>query len=110
MRSILFLLVATIFIAMASLALAQDVIVPMPGEYTASDSASAPQQIPDPTATFQDDGSTVTVPIPGGGNVVVEGPASEAPAGLGPIENWSTQRTNPSSVGTGPIGPIPPPQ
>jgi hypothetical protein len=113
MRSRLLLLAGTLFIALSTLALsasAQDVTVPLPGEYVAPDSASAPEQIPDPTLSLQDDGSTVAVPIPGGGEIQVEGPASEAAAGIGPIENWSTQRTNPSSVGTGPMGPITPPQ
>jgi hypothetical protein len=94
----------------ASRALAQDVVVPMPGEYVAPDAASAPEQIPDPTATLQDDGSTVAVPIPGGGEIQVDGPVSEAPVIISPNENWSTQRTNPFSVGTGPVGPIPPSQ
>ncbi len=113
MRSRFYLLVAPIFMLwpiLASSALAQDVTVPMPGEYAAPDAAPESEQIPDPTAILQDDGSTVAVPIPGGGEIQVDGPASEAPAGLGPIENWSTQRTNPSSVGTGPLGPITPQQ
>jgi len=87
---------------------AQDVTVPMPGEYVAPDTASAPEQIPDPTAILQDDGSTFAIPIPGGGDIQVEGPASETPARIGPIENWATQRNNPFSVGTAPLGPIPP--
>lgn len=107
------LMAASILVALsmpASWALAQDVTVPIPGEYAAPDAAAAPEQIPDPTAILQDDGSSVSVPIPGGGEIHVDGPASEAPAGIGPIENWSTQRTNPSSVGTGPLGPVPPQQ
>lgn len=113
MKSRLLLLAAPFFIALAMLASsarAQDVTVPMPGEYVAPDSAPPSEQIPDPTLSLQDDGSIVAVPIPGGGGIQVEGPASEAAAGIGPIENWSTQRTNPSSVGTGPMGPITPPQ
>jgi hypothetical protein len=111
MRSKLFLPAVPILIACSMLAcsaFAQDVTIPIPGEYVAPDGALAPDQLPDPSATLQDDGSTIAVPIPGGGEVQVEGPASEAPAGIGPIENWSTQRTNPFSVGTGPLGPIPP--
>jgi hypothetical protein len=113
MRLRFHLLAASILAALsmsASSPLAQDVTVPMPGEYAAPDAAPEPEQIPDPTAILQDDGSTVAVPIPGGGEIHVDGPASEAPAGIGPIENWSTQRTNPSSVGTGPSGPVPPQQ
>jgi hypothetical protein len=113
MRSKLFLPTVPILIAcsmLASAAFAQDVTIPIPGEYVAPDATLAPERLPDPTATLQDDGSTIAVPIPGGGEVQVDGPASEAPAGIGPIENWSTQRTNPFSVGTGPLGPIPPPR
>jgi hypothetical protein len=87
---------------------AQDVMVPMPGEYVAPDTPPPPEQIPDPTIVLQDDGSTVAIPIPGGGEIQVEGPASETPAARSPIENWATQRNNPSSVGTGPLGPVPP--
>jgi hypothetical protein len=113
MRSRFYLLAASILVALSmpmSSALAQDVTIPIPGEYAAPDAAPAPEQVPNPTAILQDYCSTVSVPIPGGGEIQVEGPASEAPAGIGPIENWSTQRTNPSSVGTGPLGPIPPQQ
>ena len=113
MRSRLFPLTAPVLIAFSMLAswvLAQDVTVPMPGEYAAPGTAPAPEQIPDPTAILQDGGSTFAIPIPGGGDIQVQGPASETPARIGPLENWATQRTNPSSVGTGPSGPIPPRQ
>ena len=113
MRSRLFPLTASVLIALsilASSALAQDVTVPMPGEYVAPDTAPAPEQIPDPTAILQDDGSTFAIPIPGGGDIQVQGPASETPARIGPLENWATQRNNPFSVGTAPSGPIPPQQ
>jgi hypothetical protein len=113
MRSRLFLLTATALFGLSMLssaALAQNVTVPMPEEYVAPDAAPAPEQIPDPTAVLQDDGSTVAVPIPGGGEIQVDGPASETPARLGPIENWTNQRNNPFSVGGTPLGPIPPQQ
>jgi hypothetical protein len=113
MRSRRFLLTAPVLIAfsmLASSALAQDVTVPMPGEYAAPGTAPAPGQIPDPTAILQDDGSTFAIPIPGGGDIQVQGPASETPARIGPLENWATQRTNPFSVSGGPSGPIPPQQ
>jgi hypothetical protein len=86
---------------------AQDVTVPMPGEYVAPDTAPSPPQIPDPAAMLEDDGSSFTIPVPGGGDIQVQGPASETPNTRSPIENWATQRNNPSSVGTGPIGPVP---
>jgi hypothetical protein len=70
----------------------------MPGEYVAPDTVPAPEQIPDPTAMLQDDGSTFAIPIPGGGDVEVEGPASESPSTVRPIDNWATRNTNPSSM------------
>jgi hypothetical protein len=105
-----FLLTAAILIALVMLrssVRAQDVMVPMPGEYVAPGTPPLPEQIPDPTAMLENDGSSFTIPIPGGGDVQVDGPASETPATRSPIENWATQRNNPSSVGTGPIGPVP---
>jgi hypothetical protein len=110
-----FLVAAPVIIALsmsmsASAAFAQDVTAPMPGEYVAPDTAPAPEQIPDPAAILQDDASTFSVPIPGGGELQVEGPASETPTTIGPIEHWATLRNNPFSVGSGPTGPIAPPR
>jgi len=79
----------------------------MPGEYVAPDATPPPEQIPDPTAMLEDDGSSFAVPIPGGGDVQVQGPESEAPATRSPIENWAVQRNNPFAVGTSPLGPVP---
>lgn len=108
MRSALVLLIglAALPIAVSAIS-AQDVPVPMPKDNVAPDSAPAPEQIPDPTAILQDDRSTFTIPIPGGGDIQVHGPESETPTTISPIENWATQRTNPFSVGTSPLGPIP---
>jgi len=107
------MLAAPVLIALSTLTLsarAQDVTVPMPGEYIASGTAPAPEQIPDSTAILDNDGSSFAIPIPGGGEIQVQGPASEIPAIRSPLENWATQRNNPFSVGTGPLGPIPPQQ
>ena len=91
----------------ASVLFAQDVTVPMPEEYTAP-GAAAPEQIPDPTVILQDDGSSFSIPIPGGGEIQVEGPASETTTVIAPTENWATQRNSPFSVGGSPISPVPP--
>src|SRR5216684_829033 len=95
---------------LTSSAHAQEVTVPMPGGYVAPGTPPAPDQIPDPTIILDNDGSSFAVPIPGGGDIQVQGPTSEVPAIRSPIENWATQRNNPFSVGAGPIGPMPPPQ
>ncbi len=47
-----------------------------------------------------DDGQSVSIPIPGGGEVTADGPASdqqESPPG----QNWSTDSEQPNSVGGG---------
>lgn len=91
-------------------ALAQDIVAPTPGSYAPPDAAPPPEPIPEASVPRQDDGSMVSVPIPGGGEILVEGPASEKPASIGPLEHWASLRNNPFSVGTGPIGPIAPSQ
>jgi hypothetical protein len=111
MRSRFLLLATPILIAFAiagSAAIAQEVTVPLPGDSIAPDAdPSSAAEIPDPAAILEDDGSTVSVPIPGGGEIMVDGPESEASTNIGPTENWLTRSTNPSSVGTTPMGPIP---
>ena len=99
--------IATVLISASSL-LAQDVTVPMPEDYIAPGAPPPPEQIPDPTAMLQDDGSSFAIPIPGGGEIQVEGPASETHAAIPPTENWATQRNTPFSIGGGPISPVPP--
>jgi hypothetical protein len=93
--------------ALGANAFAQDVSVPMPNEYGAG-SAGAADQIPDPIAVLNDDGSSFTIPIPGGGEIQVQGPQSESPQTIAPTENWATQRNTPFSVGGAPMGPVPP--
>ena len=109
LRNLALIAIAVVAItSTAGSAIAQDVVVPMPEDYAPPGSPPAAQQLPDPTAILQDDGSVVAVPIPGGGEVQVEGPPSEPPMHRSPIENWATQRNNPFSVGGAPIGPVPP--
>ena len=92
---------------LASSTFAQDVTVPMPGDYVEPGASPAPEQIPDPTVMLEDDGSSFSIPIPGGGEIQVQGPASEAPIAIAPTENWATQRNTPFSIGGAPISPIP---
>jgi hypothetical protein len=77
--------------------------------YEASTVASAPAEpvVPFPDSDPGGDGSMVTVPIPGGGSVTVEGPATpgENPP-FSPIETWAERTQTPNSVtGTTPLGP-----
>jgi hypothetical protein len=105
--SIAFAIAAAALWISASPTFAQGITVPMPDEYLGSGASAAPEQIPDPTVILQDDGSSFSIPIPGGGEIQVEGPASEAPASIAPTENWATQRNTPFSIGGGPISPVP---
>lgn len=100
---------ATLVSAMLAVsAFAQEVSVPMPNEYGgAPGTMAAPDQIPDPTAILNDDGSSFAIPIPGGGEIQVQGPQSESPQTIAPTENWATQRNTPFSVGGTPMGPVP---
>ena len=54
------------------------------------------------------DGSVVKVPIPGGGDVIVEGPDVQSETARSPIETWGATRIAPNSItGNGPLGPGP---
>jgi hypothetical protein len=84
---------------------AQDITPPMPDAgYAASGSASA--EVPMPDIDPGGDGTVVSVPIPGGGTVTVEGPPTsgdnQPPT---PIETWSEQQNTPNTVMPSPIGP-----
>ena len=92
------------------LALAQETVAGVPDtSYETSTVASPPvePEVPFPDTDPGGDGSTVTVPIPGGGSVTVEGPATPGEnAPLSPIETWAESTQTPNSVtGTGPLGP-----
>lgn len=103
---------ATILLLVSAppLALAQETVAGVPDtSYEASTLASPPVE---PAVPFSDidpggDGSTVTVPIPGGGSVTVEGPATPAEnLSLSPIETWAERTQTPNSVaGTTALGP-----
>jgi hypothetical protein len=101
-------LAALVSAMLAVSAFAQDVSVPMPNEYGgAPGTMASPDQIPDPTAILNDDGSSFAIPIPGGGEIQVQGPQSDSPHTIAPTENWATQRNTPFSVGGTPMGPVP---
>lgn len=89
-------------IPMAAQLAAQDVGATSP--YSASGVQSA-QPLPDPAAILEEDGSTFSIPIPGGGEIQVQGPQSEPPHQMSPIENWAVRHNTPFSPGGTPIGP-----
>jgi hypothetical protein len=103
---------ATILLLVSAppLALAQETAAGVPDtSYEASTVASPPVEpvVPFPDTDPGGDGSTVTVPIPGGGSVTVEGPATPAEnPSLSPIETWAERTQTPNSVtGTTALGP-----
>jgi hypothetical protein len=65
---------------------------------------------PDPALPAPDDMTnpdSVTIPIPGGGDITVDGPdaPSDKPLPTLPGAQWGNQQQNPFSHGTGPVGP-----
>src|SRR5215471_2279775 len=101
----------TLLVAFAPVrAPAQESVAGVPDtSYEASTVASAPAEpaVPMPDVDPGGDGSIVTVPIPGGGSVTVEGPAATGGSSLlSPIETWAESTQSPNSItGTGPLGP-----
>jgi hypothetical protein len=114
--------VATIAMALAlfsGVALAQDSSVPMPdtGGYGLNDASPAqdsggfgyasPDDVTMPSTDMGEPPDSVSIPIPGGGQVSVDGP--EAPENNGistnPGSNWGIQQQAPASQGVGPLGP-----
>ena len=86
----------------------QEVMVPVPGQDYSNPRAGGPytsEPLPSVVSPTESDPSAFAVPIPGGGDISVQGPASEDATHLPPTENWSTRQITPHSPGGGPIGP-----
>lgn len=88
---------------------AQEGMPPMP-DATYGDGAysyQSPTDLPMPAPDDMTNPNTVTIPIPGGGDITVDGPNAPDEKGLPtlPGSQWGTQQQNPFSLGTGPIGP-----
>jgi hypothetical protein len=88
----------------------QEGVPPMPdptyggGSYT---SFQSPTDLPMPQADDLSNPNTVTIPIPGGGDITVDGPNAPDEKGLPnlPGSQWGTTQQNPFSHGNGPMGP-----
>jgi hypothetical protein len=84
---------------------------PMPSHDYSSGAAQSyglPEALPQPPAAAgQESDNAVHIPIPGGGEITVEGPAAPVrnPLPLLGGDTWSVHQTNSNSSGTGPIGP-----
>jgi hypothetical protein len=88
---------------------AQEAMPPMP-DATYGDGAysyQSPTDLPMPAPDDLTNSNSVTIPIPGGGDITVDGPNPPDEKGLStlPGSQWGTVQQNPFSHGTGPVGP-----
>ena len=101
--------IAAIVLFAGGIARAQEGAVPLPdASYgDSADSYQTPTDLPMPAPDDGTNPDTVTIPIPGGGEVTVDGPDAPDEKGIPtlPGSQWGTQTQNPFSHGTGPVGP-----
>lgn len=86
----------------------QEGVPPMPdATYGGAYSYQSPTDLPMPPPDDLTNPNTVTIPIPGGGDITVDGPNAPDEKGLPnlPGSQWGTTQQNPFSHGTGPMGP-----
>jgi hypothetical protein len=103
------LAIAAILLFASAVARAQEGAVPPPDPsygYSA-DNYQSPADLPMPAPDDFTNPNTVTIPIPGGGEVTVDGPdaPSETPLPTLPGSQWGVSQQNPYSHDVGPIGP-----
>ena len=83
--------------------------VPLPdSSYGAgADNYQSPTDLTIPAPDDQTNPNTVTIPIPGGGQITVDGPDAPNETGIPtlPGSEWGAQVQNPYSHDIGPIGP-----
>lgn len=102
------LAIATIVIFATTVASAQEAAAPIPdssyGE--SADNYQSSTDLTIPPADDQSNADTVTIPIPGGGEITVDGP--DAPTGASlpnlPGSQWGETALTPNSHDIGPIG------
>src|SRR5208283_5986640 len=92
---------AMMLLAAASIAVAQEGAVPIP-DSSYDDSASSyqsPAELPMPAPDDPTNPNIVTIPIPGGGEITVDGPdaPSETPIPNLPGSQWGIDRQTPYS-------------
>jgi hypothetical protein len=113
MPSLRFSLAITIAIVAATLvaprAFAQEGVPPMPDSaYGAVPGAfQSPTDLAMPPPDDLTDPNIVTIPIPGGGEINVDGPdaPNDTPLPTLPGSQWGNEQQNPFMRGTGPLGP-----
>jgi hypothetical protein len=86
---------------------AQEGMPPMPDPTYGAYSFQSPTDLPMPGPDDLTNPNVVTIPIPGGGNVTVDGPnpPDEKPIPTLPGSNWGSFLQNPYSHDVGPVGP-----
>jgi hypothetical protein len=91
------------------LARAQDSAAPDSGygSTVAGSAYARPDAMPTVAAGDEDNSSSFAIPIPGGGEVTVEGPEAPVKNPLSSTGGWGAQRQAPNMSGTGPISPVP---
>ncbi|MDO8431693.1 MAG: hypothetical protein Q7S58_04700 [Candidatus Binatus sp.] len=93
----------------ASSAFAQEGALPLPDpSYGGGPTAlQAPTALAMPAPDDMSNPNSVTIPIPGGGEIHVDGPdaPSAAPLPTLPGSQWGNEKQNPFLRGTGPLGP-----
>ena len=97
------------FLSSSLVSAQQEGVPPMPDATYGAGAYSyqSPTDLPMPQPDDLTNPNTVTIPIPGGGDVTVDGPNPPDEKGLPnlPGSQWGTTQQNPFSHGNGPMGP-----
>jgi hypothetical protein len=103
------LAIAAVLLFIAADARAQEGSVPVPDfSYGVSpDQYQSPTDLPMPAPDDPANPNVVTIPIPGGGEITVDGPDAPDVTGIPtlPGSQWGTLQQNPYSHDVGPLGP-----
>ncbi len=93
----------------AATATAQEGTLPLPdSSYTGGPATFAsPTDLPMPPPDDMTNPNVVTIPIPGGGEIIVDGPdaPNDKPLPTLPGSQWGNETQNPFFHGAGPMGP-----
>ncbi len=109
MRLVTFAFTSALAVAMmAQYALAQDSVMPDTGYGSQPDHTyGLPEALPPTPGVNEPAANSVSIPIPGGGAITVEGPDAPTPHPLPPLggDTWTLHQTNPFNPGSGAMGP-----
>jgi len=101
--------IAAALIFVTAVARAQDDAAPIPDSSYGdnADSYQSSNDLPTPPADDLSNSNSVTIPIPGGGEITVDGPdgPNEPALPTSPGSEWGVQELTPNSHDVGPIGP-----